>query len=541
MFCDTLQVNQLTSLLLAHAIHHVVVCPGSRNATIVHNLNEVSHQIKLHPVTDERSAAFVALGMSLALQEPVAVCVTSGSALLNCIPAVAEAYYRHLPLLIISADRPQRMLGQLDGQTIPQVGALQPYCPTFQIDPVADEASRRINNRRINEAILSLKNQGGRPAHLNVSIEEPMFSFTTPVLPEGRKITLVHPLPCNPLPQDIVQLITGARLPMLLIGQYERGDLRKEIDDLAQRHQMLVLPEIISDVRGNFRMNAFDRMVQTDASLVPDIVVQIGGNFVHKAFKSALRQSQDCRVVRITEEEALADTFDHLHLQIQAPIRESLKQLAEVLPHSHRGVIAAAQKLDKAWSELSAKRPYEATSLTMHFAIHALHDALTACAEPFTLHLANSSAVRVAGEYFEGGTFPILCNRGTNGIEGSLSTAVGYAMQMWGLNILIIGDLSFFYDVNALWNTHLPNGLRILLLNNGHGGIFDRLPGLNQSPACTEYVAAGNQHFTAKGIAESFHLGYHQAQSCDKLPTIIHQWLAPNDSAQLLEVVLEER
>lgn len=540
MFCDTHQVNQLTSLLLAHDFHHVVVCPGSRNATIVHNLNEVSHQIKLHPVTDERSAAFVALGMSLALQEPVAVCVTSGSALLNCIPAVAEAYYRHLPVLVISADRPQRMLGQLDGQTLPQVGALQPYCFTFQIDPVTDEASRRVNNRRINEAIISLKNQGGRPAHLNVSIEEPMFSFTTPILPEERKITLVHPSPCNPLPQDVIQLISEARLPVLLIGQYERGDLRKEIDDLAQQHQLLVLPEVISDMEGNFRMNAFDRMVQTDASIVPDVVVQIGGNFVHKAFKSALRQSQDCRVVRITEEDSIADTFGHLHLQIQASLRESLKQLAEVLPHFHRGVTEAVQKLDNAWTELSEQRPYKTASLTMHFTMHALHEALTTCTAPFTLHLANSSAVRVAGEYFEGGNCPILCNRGTNGIEGSLSTAVGYAMQMWGLNILIIGDLSFFYDVNALWNTHLPNGLRILLLNNGHGGIFDRLPGLSQSPACTEYVAAGNQHFTAKGIAESFHLGYHQAYSCDELPTIIHQWLAPSDSAQLLEVVLEE-
>ena len=134
MYCDTPQVNQLTALLEAHHIRHIVVCPGSRNATIAHNLNEKGENcFTLHPVTDERSAAFVAIGLILATQECTAVCVTSGSALINCIPAVAEAYYRHLPLLIISADRPQNWIGQLDGQTLPQSGALLPYCPTYTL------------------------------------------------------------------------------------------------------------------------------------------------------------------------------------------------------------------------------------------------------------------------------------------------------------------------------------------------------------------------------------------------------------------------
>ncbi len=539
MFCDTYQVNQLTSLLLAHDFHHVVVCPGSRNATIVHNLNEVGHQITLHPVTDERSAAFVALGMVLALQEPVAVCVTSGSALLNCIPAVAEAFYRHLPLLVISADRPQRMLGQLDGQTLPQVGALQPYCATYQVDPTTDDASQRVNNRRINEALLSLRNQGGRPAHINVSIEEPMFSFTTPHLPQERAISTVRPIHHHPLPQDVVQLISSARLPVLLLGQYERGDLRKEVDDLDRQAQLLVLPEIISDVRGSYRMNAFDGMVASDTSLVPDVVVQVGGNFVHKAFKAALRQSPHCRVIRIAEEDALADTFDHLCLQVHAPASEALKQLAEQLPHAHRGVTEAVQRLDHAWSEMASQNSTAASdTLTLDSTLQALSEAIDHYHEPFTLHLANSSAVRVAGRHFESGSFPIFCNRGTNGIEGSLSTAVGYALQMWGLSIVVIGDLSFFYDVNALWNTHLPHNLRILLLNNGRGGIFDHLPGLNQSPARAEYIAAGHQHFTGEGIAHSFHVGYRCAQSLTALSALLPQWLREANEAQILEVSL---
>ena len=114
MYSNKENANILTSLLVAHGIRHAVVCPGSRNSLIVHNLNE-SPAIQCYPVTDERSAGFYALGMSQCLQESVAVCVTSGTALLNLAPAVAEAYYQHVPLVVISADRPSQWIDQLDG------------------------------------------------------------------------------------------------------------------------------------------------------------------------------------------------------------------------------------------------------------------------------------------------------------------------------------------------------------------------------------------------------------------------------------------
>ena len=126
MYSNKDSVNILTALLVAHGIRHAVVCPGSRNAPIVHNFNECP-DIECHPVTDERSAAFFALGIAQATDQPVAVCVTSGTALLNVAPAVAEAHYQHQALVVISADRPAQWIGQLDGQTLRQPGALQPW------------------------------------------------------------------------------------------------------------------------------------------------------------------------------------------------------------------------------------------------------------------------------------------------------------------------------------------------------------------------------------------------------------------------------
>ncbi len=541
MFCNLPQVNQLTALLIAHHIRHIVVCPGSRNATIVHNLHEAgSEHFTLHPVTDERSAAFVALGMSLALQEPTAVCVTSGSALLNCLPAVAEAYYRQLPLLVISADRPEAWIGQLDGQTLPQQNALQPYCPTYQVTTPHNEELCWQNNRQINEAFLSLSAHGGGPAHINVAISEPMFQFTTPQLPKERVIRRIEPQVSQPLPPEVIRLLTEAQLPTLILGQYERGDLRFEIQQLACQHQLLVLPEIISDVANHQMLDAFERISSTEHAIRPDVIVQIGGNFVHKKFKQLLRQSP-CTIIRIGQDSSLPDTFQHLTTWVDCSPLPALEQLLQVLPKNKKEVAQAEQTLLKICQQkeecVEAEMQKPQNHCTFQNTLYSLKNELLQLREPYTLHLANSTAVRAAAQFFSSGTTPIYCNRGTNGIEGSLSTAVGYALKMWGLSLVIIGDLSFFYDLNALWNVQLPNNLRIILLNNGHGGVFDQLLGLPSSPALTDYISAGNQHYTAQGLAETFHLGYLHATHPNELPSLLRQWLQPEaKSAQLLEV-----
>lgn len=542
MYCDTPQVNQLTSLLLAHGIHDVVVCPGSRNATIVHDLHEAGREaFCLHPVTDERSAAFVALGITLATMRPAAVCVTSGSALLNCLPAVAEAYYRHLPLLVVSADRPQAWIGQLDGQTLPQVGALMPYCATHAVGPIRCDDDRWRNNRTLNAALLSLADCGGRPAHINVAIEEPMFSFTTPSLPDERKVVMVEVTVKQPMPKEVVTMIAEARLPALVVGQYERGDIRSAVEALASDGQMLVLPEIISDVAGNCLMEAFDAFAGTPEAPCPDVVVQVGGNFVHKHFKAALRKGC-CKVVRVGEDYELTDTFCHLHTTIDAPAADALEQLAAALPRHNTRVEETMMRLENIWAKLQEKLDEEHSSsddtFTMREALQTLRHTLESTSASYALHLGNSSAVRAAGQVFASGQQPIFCNRGTNGIEGSLSSAVGYALKMWGLSIAVVGDLSFFYDANALWNTRLPANLRILLLNNGHGGIFDHLPGLAASPARDEFIAAGGQQFTAEGIAQSYHIGYFRCTHQADLVQTMEQWLADADRAVILEIAV---
>ena len=164
MYCNKANANQLTALLIAHGIRDIVVCPGSRNGVLAHNFH-AAPLLNAHPVTDERSAGFVALGLALATGKPAAVCVTSGSALLATLPAVSEAYFRHIPLIVISADRPPQWIGQMDGQTLPQQHALQPYADTYNIIEPQNETERWGNNRLINEALCRCREPEGRPVH----------------------------------------------------------------------------------------------------------------------------------------------------------------------------------------------------------------------------------------------------------------------------------------------------------------------------------------------------------------------------------------
>lgn len=474
MFSNKPNVNLLTALLVAHDIQEVVVCPGSRNAPLVHNLY-VSRKFCLHPITDERSAAFVGIGLWLKTRRPVVVTVTSGSALLNTLPGVAEASFRHIPLIIVSADRPEQWIGQLDGQTLPQPGALAPFAPSWQLIEPHDVHGVQHCERLINEALNSTANNGGQPIHINLPISEPLFLFNEKVLPAVRKINVVRPMVEQPLPDAVIERISASRLPLLLIGQYEE-DCSRIVARLRDEHKMLVYAEILSG-HGDMSMAA---LLDSEVPK-PDLVVHVGGAMVNKDFKLHLRSMGQCSVIRIAPDDELPDTFLHLDTKICVSPKAALRQLAERLP--------SKAAVGDFFSHLPSR------------SLSPVFEQIEA------LFLGNSTAVRWANRHFSHIDIPVYGNRGTNGIEGSLSVAAGYALLSSRLTLCILGDLSFFYDVNALWNEHLGGQLRVLLINNARGEIFHHLPGLSESPALPHFVAAAHSA-TARGIAESYRCAY---------------------------------
>lgn len=499
MYSNKENVNILTSLLVAHGIRHAVVCPGSRNSPIVHDLNECP-DIQCYPVTDERSAAFYALGMAQASNNPVVVCVTSGTALLNVLPAVAEAYYQHVPLVVISADRPSQWIDQLDGQTLPQPDALGRFVRhAVSLPEPHDDEERWYCNRLVNEALLDTRYQERGPVHINVPISEPLFDYSTAALPQERKIERMEAEMPPQVLSLVCQMFMQAKRPMLIAGQ----PMNPLMDEAVL-------------------------VVQNDESYVPDFVLYTGGAIVSKRLKRFLRKAKETWVVN--REGVVTDTFLNVTHIIQGDgrlVADQVKLMLEQQGHPFY------QKWRSLLADISRKTGAYEPAYSQMAAVRYFAQKMKG-ASP-AIHFANSTAIRLANIYPPQGL--VYCNRGVNGIEGSLSTAAGYSCVTDHPVFCVIGDLSFFYDQNALWNQNLRGNLRILLLNNGKGGIFHMLPGLEQSAARDQYVA-GEHDTSAEGICQQHHVGYRKAEDMRQMQMGI-DWLIQTDSNRplLLEVM----
>ena len=492
MYSNKESVNILTSLLVAHGVRHAVCCPGSRNAPIVHNLTECP-DIMCYPITDERSAGFYALGMSQCLQEPVAVCVTSGTALLNLAPAVAEAYYQHARLVVISADRPLAWIDQQDGQTLPQSDALGRFVrKAVSLPEPHDDESRWYCNRLINEALL----EKHVPVHINVPISEPFFDFCVATLPEERKIELLPADISNQTLSHVCRMFVQSKRPLLIAGQ----PMNPGYDEAVC-------------------------LIGDDESYVPDLVLYIGGSIVSKRLKRFLRKAKETWVVNATGE--VTDTFMNLTRVIQgdaAVVEDQIRFLLEQQPHPFvqkwetllAKVRAHAAAYQPVYSEMATVKCFE-SQITIHSSLS-------------TIHYANSTAIRLANIFAQ---HSVYCNRGVNGIDGSLSTAAGFSCVTDDSVFCVIGDLSFFYDQNALWNQNLRGNFRILLLNNGKGGIFNLLKGLEQSPARDQFVAA-EHHTSAEGICQQNNVKYLKAANMEELQQGISTLLNMESSRPVL-------
>lgn len=533
MYSDKINVNILTSLMVAHGVRTVVVCPGSRNAPLAHNFASCPEMYCV-AATDERSAGFYALGLALASERPVAVCVTSGSALLNLTPAVAEAYYREVPLLVISADRPLAMINQLQGQTLPQAGALGMMVKaTMQLPEPHNEVERWHCNRLVNEAMIKMQLHGGGPVHINVPISEPLYNFAVEELPEERKISMAAASADEAQLTAIADDFAKARKPLIVVGQMERREWHKAAEAVEKLEtRAVVLAEKLSD-DSDHHLPALDMLVERMANAAdyqPDYIIYIGGNMVAKAMRQFLQQTKPRRSIVVSEAGEVADVMMNATDIVEAKPNEMLRALASAVS-SDKGASAWIES----WQRLKAEAIEQANVATGNWQNEAIREFFHAIrGKEMNVHVANSLSVRMALKYADR---YLYVNRGVNGIEGSLSTAAGFSIMSACPVTCIIGDLSFFYDANALWNQGLCGNFRILLLNNKCGGIFSKFEQLADSPACDSYVMA-KHNATAEGICMQNNVVYRKAQTDDQIRDGI-SWLIDEKSPRpmLLEVV----
>ncbi|RHJ91319.1 2-succinyl-5-enolpyruvyl-6-hydroxy-3-cyclohexene-1-carboxylic-acid synthase [Parabacteroides bouchesdurhonensis] len=523
MYSDKKNILQLTALLIEHGIRNVVLCPGSRNAPIVHTLANHSF-FQCYSVTDERSAGFFALGLALQSGKPAAVCCTSGTALLNIHPAVAEAFYQQVPLVVISADRPAAWIGQMDGQTLPQPGVFNSLVKkSVNLPEIHTDEDEWYCNRLINEALLELNHHGKGPVHINVPISEPLFRFSTGELPKVRVITRYQGLNVYDKEyNDLIDRMNKYNKRMMVVGQMNLIYLfEKKICKLLYKHFTWLTEHTGNRTVPGMPIKNFDALIYSmpedqQEKLIPELVITYGGHVVSKRLKQFLRKHPPKEHWHVSLDGEVADLYGSITTVIEMDPFEFLEKIAYMLESNK------VYDYPKVWENLSKNIPEPEVPYSEISAIGSLIKALPAEA---ALHLANSSTVRYAQLFSVPESVEVCCNRGTSGIEGSMSTAIGYAAGSEKLNFIIIGDLSFFYDMNALWNNYIRSNVRILLLNNGGGEIFQALPGFEMTEQTRRFVTATHST-TAQGWATERGFQYtsvHNKEELEEAMTLFTQ------------------
>lgn len=538
MYTDKKNILQLAALLEAYGITKVVLCPGSRNVPIAHTLSN-HPAFTCYAMTDERSAGYFALGLALNSGKPVAVCCTSGTALLNLHPAVAEAFYQKVPLIVISADRPAAWIGQMDGQTLPQPDVFRTLVKkSVNLPEIHTDEDEWFCNRLINEALLETNHHGKGPVHINVPVSEPLFGFTTAALPGVRVITRYQGLNIYDRDyNDLIDRMNKYRKRMIVVGQMNLIYLfEKRYTKLLYKHFAWLTEHIGNQTVPGIPVKNFDTALYAMPEeqmnrMAPDLLITNGGHIVSKRLKKFLRQHPPKEHWHVSPDGEVTDLYCSLTTVIEMDPFEFLEKIAGLLENH-------TPEYPRIWEDYCKAVPEPEFAYSEMAAVGALIKSLP---EKSVLHLANSSVVRYAQLYAISPTIEVCCNRGTSGIEGSLSTAVGYAATSDKLNFAAIGDLSFFYDMNALWNVNVGSNLRILLLNNGGGEIFHTLPGLEMSEASHKFITAVHKT-SAKGWAEERGFLYLRAENDGQLADTMQTFTCPETVERpiLLEVFTDK-
>ncbi len=541
IYSEKLSTKILAELLVAKGVRHVIMSPGSRNAPLVVSLARRS-QLSCRVIIDERSAAFVALGMAQQLSEPVALVCTSGTALLNYAPAVAEAYYQRIPLIVISADRPEEWIDQDDSQTVRQKKALSPFVKaSYQLpsDPSCDD-ERWYINRQVNEALNRAVMTPAGPVHINVPLREPLYG-TICYNDVERKIIDLPVVPI--LPDEVVlelaqKISTTPRVMILATFSAPDIQLSQLLSSVALLPQVVLLTESISNLLVDEAIPTIDRLLsvmpQNEQSVyAPDLLITFGGAPISRMIKRFLRIHRPTEHWRIDMTDMIVDTMQSLTRHIRVTPTQFF---SSVLP-SLRETLSRYKSL---WHNLQdeATSRHDAYLSTIPWCdLSAYARLIQAIPQGSVLQLSNGTSIRYAQLFDYRHVLRSDGNRGTSGIDGSLSTAVGAAMVTDAdtLTVCVIGDMSFLYDAGALAIRPLPSNLRIVVLCNGGGGIFRFIPGPSTLPELEPYFELP-QDIDVEGYACLHRCDFYRAVDIVSLEDVLTRFFAPAARPAILAI-----
>ncbi len=551
-------IYDIAEICARQGIHQAVVCPGSRSAPLT--LAFARHEdITCRTFSDERSAGFVALGIAQQTQMPSVLVCTSGSAAYNFAPAVAEAFFQEIPLLIFTADRPKEWIDQLDGQTIRQKNLYGTHVKKYYELPedYSHDDSRWFIHRVVNEAIVLSQEYPKGPVHINVPLREPLYPVAGEKISFSKKIKTISITPASHSLSDadtksLSQSLAGFTKVLLVAGQqdYHQG-LCKAVEKFCKVNKVALVGDVISNLHaipGNVRyadifLGPCSESIKK--SIQPDLLITFGKSVISKNLKIFLRKNPPLHHWHIQQAGSPADTFQSLSRVVRCDPKSFFENLSSPSVIG-KFELQKKENYSQLWKaeEHKTQRAHETHFATTEFSeLSAIHELFYSLPDRCNLHVANSMSVRYAnlvGLAEKSKGIHVYANRGTSGIDGCTSTAVGHSLSSDVPNILLTGDLAFFYDRNAFWHNYPIPNLRVVVINNQGGIIFNLIDGPGNLPEQSEYFIT-NQKLSANYLANEFGFDYLKVDSGKKLKASVKQFFDFGGNTKIMEIVSSQK
>ena len=540
---NTQSASLIAEICKQHGLSHAVLSPGSRCAPLVLAFTRLAG-MQCWSIPDERAAAFVGTGIASYTGQPAVLICTSGSAAYNYAPAVAEAFYRHVPLLILTADRPPEWIDQWDGQTIRQDGVFGNHVKasfTLPTDLGHNDAQWHAE-RIVNEAINCAMEGPQGPVHINIPFREPLYGENAEKKTAPAKI-IRQSTGIVSLPKDEIKILKDEwskhQRKLLLIGQSAFEQYPQSLFTSLAKRKVTVIADILSNAHGQSyvirhgEVICGDKAIAQSENLQPDLLITVGLSTISKQTKLYLRKHKPNAHWHIAPHGKIGDTFQSLTRIIRA-------NPAEVFDMLPRDYTADQNRFNSTWQDFEQKSATQIRDFKYMDTFNEImcYKAVMDCLpKQCNLHLANSMAVRYANYFGLNPTqknIKVFVNRGTSGIDGSNSTAVGCALVAKEPTVLLTGDMAFLYDRNAFWHNHETGNLKIIVFNNHGGGIFNMIPGPSDYPEYKQWFET-RQQLTAEPLAKEFGFAYEKCTEFKKIQPTIYTLFSTKGTA-ILEI-----
>jgi 2-succinyl-5-enolpyruvyl-6-hydroxy-3-cyclohexene-1-carboxylate synthase len=544
-----IHINTIADLCVQHGIERAIISPGSRNAALTIAFNR-HPEIQCYSISDERSAAFIALGMAQATGKTVAMICTSGSAALNYAPAVAEAFFQHIPLLVLTADRPPEWIDQWDGQTIRQQNIYGRHVKeNYQLPVIGNHKNEAWQAyRMVNEACIQAQLGVKGPVHINIPFREPFYpeaAANWEIDQESKVIktmTAKLQLSSNDQEQIVSSFDTFEKVAILLGQDFYEASFLEELEQLSTQLNIPIFADVISN--GHALSNAISL---TDAACMritaenkqvfrPDLIISFGKSIISKNLKLFLRNNKVTQWHISSAKTTIADPFQAIEKNINVDPTDFLSSLHDS-PAKEQHFLYEWTLLQSTVARLG-KQYLQGRIEWNEFS--ALQQVIEQIPEHANIHLANSLSVRYVNFIGLQKPHQVWCNRGTSGIDGSNSTTMGHAIANADeSHYLITGDVAFFYDRNAFWHKYDYPNLKVILINNHGGSIFRMIKGPKEQAELEEFFET-KQSLNASLLCQEFAVDYFIAKSKVDLTAAITSWLRSSKAA-LLEIQSESK